>query len=295
MSDVQIKLQQTLKDNIRYLGKILGETILEKDGQATFDLIENIRKAAVKFHRENDQEATLLLEKLLKNLTPEQTISVVRAFSYFKHLVNIAEDLYAHEMTRLTEDSLNPGRLDYSLQALVRKKLPFEEIDKFFKGALVSPVLTAHPSEVQRKSILEIEQQLALQLADRISLISKKELEHNDLLIRGSICALWQTRILRFSKLTVVNEIENVLSYYQSTFLDKVPEILQNLEHDLSLQYKKELSAPYELPCFLRMGSWIGGDRDGNPFVNGATLTQATMMQAATAFKYYLKQVDLLR
>jgi phosphoenolpyruvate carboxylase len=93
MSDIQKKLQQNLKENIRYLGKILGETILQKDGQVTFDLIEGIRKAAVKFHRENDQEATLMLEKLLKNLTPVQTVSVVRAFSYFKHLVNIAEDL----------------------------------------------------------------------------------------------------------------------------------------------------------------------------------------------------------
>ena len=295
MSDIQKKLQQNLKENIRYLGKILGETILQKDGQATFDLIEGIRKAAVKFHRENDQESTLLLEKLLKNLTPVQTVSVVRAFSYFKHLVNIAEDLYAHELARLNEDNLNPGLLDYSIQQLVHKELPFDEIDKFFKGALVSPVLTAHPSEVQRKSILEIEQQLASQLTDRVSLISKKELEHNDLLIRGSICVLWQTRILRFSKLTVVNEIENVLSYYQATFLDKIPEILQNLEHDLNVQYKKELLEPYELPCFLRMGSWIGGDRDGNPFVNGATLSQAANMQAATAFKFYLKEVDTLR
>ena len=84
-----------LKNNIRYLGRVLGETILAKDGQATFDLIENIRQAAVKFHRENDQTATLALEKLLKNLSPQQTISVVRAFSYFKHLVNIAEDLFA--------------------------------------------------------------------------------------------------------------------------------------------------------------------------------------------------------
>ena len=92
-----------LKNNIRYLGHVLGATILAKDGQATFDLIENIRQAAVKFHRENDQTATLALEKLLKNLSPQQTISVVRAFSYFKHLVNIAEDLFARQQTRLTK------------------------------------------------------------------------------------------------------------------------------------------------------------------------------------------------
>ncbi|PPC87103.1 MAG: phosphoenolpyruvate carboxylase, partial [Methylotenera sp.] len=107
-----------LKNNIRYLGRVLGETILAKDGKATFDLIENIRQAAVKFHRENDQKATLTLEKLLKNLSPQQTISVVRAFSYFKHLVNIAEDLFARQQTRLNEDKLLPGMLAHSVDEI---------------------------------------------------------------------------------------------------------------------------------------------------------------------------------
>ncbi len=230
MCDMQYELQLSLKANIRYLGQVLGETILAKDGQAIFDLIENIRKAAVKFHRENDQDATLLLEKLLKNLSPQQTISVVRAFSYFKHLVNIAEDLFAHQLARLNEDNLVPGMLAHSVDEITRKNLPFTAIESFFKDALVSPVLTAHPTEVQHKSILDIEHSLSYLLAERATLISKREIEHNGLLIQGAICSLWQTRILRFSKLTVVNEIENALSYYKTTFLEVIPEILQDLE-----------------------------------------------------------------
>lgn len=292
-----------LKNNIRYLGRVLGETILAKDGKATFDLIENIRQAAVKFHRENDQKATLTLEKLLKNLSPQQTISVVRAFSYFKHLVNIAEDLFARQQTRLNEDKLLPGMLAHSVDEIARQALPFEVIEAFFKDALVSPVLTAHPTEVQRKSILDIEHKLSFLLAERANLISRRELENNDLLIQAAICSLWQTRIVRFSKLTVVNEIENALSYYETTFLNVIPEILQDLERDLNKQYAADLNKqyaadldkPFQLPSFLQMGSWIGGDRDGNPFVNGATLTQAVGMQSATAFKFYLKQLDALR
>ncbi len=295
MSDAQYKLQQSLKANIRYLGQVLGETILAKDGEATFELIENIRKAAVKFHRENDQDATLMLEKLLKNLTPQQTISVVRAFSYFKHLVNIAEDLFAHQQARLNEDTLAPGMLAHSVNEIARQNLPFATIESFFKDALVSPVLTAHPTEVQRKSILDIEHNLSFLLAERASLISKREIEHNSLLIKGAICSLWQTRILRFSKLTVANEIENALSYYKTTFLEVIPEILQDLERDLNKQYAKDLAQPFQLPSFLHMGSWIGGDRDGNPFVNGATLTQAVSMQSTTAFMFYLKELDALR
>ena len=295
MSDEQYKLQQSLKANIRYLGQVLGETILAKDGEATFELIENIRKAAVKFHRENDQDATLMLEKLLKNLTPQQTISVVRAFSYFKHLVNIAEDLFAHQQARLNEDTLAPGMLAHSVDEIARQNLPFATIESFFKDALVSPVLTAHPTEVQRKSILDIEHNLSFLLAERASLISKKEIEHNSLLIKGAICSLWQTRILRFSKLTVANEIENALSYYKTTFLEVIPEILQDLERDLNKQYAKDLAQPFQLPSFLHMGSWIGGDRDGNLFVNGATLKQAVSMQSTTAFMFYLKELDALR
>lgn len=284
-----------LKNNIRYLGRVLGATILAKDGKDTFDLVERIRQVAVKFHRENDQNARLALEILLKNLSLQQTISVVRAFSYFKHLVNIAEDLFARQQTRLNEDKLLPGMLAFSVDEIARQALPFKAVEAFFKDALVSPVLTAHPTEVQRKSILDIEHKLSFLLAERANLISKRELQQNDLLIQAAVCSLWQTRIVRFSKLTVVNEIENALSYYETTFLNMIPEILQDLERDLNKQYAAELKKPFQLPSFLQMGSWIGGDRDGNPFVNGATLTQAVGMQSATAFKFYLKQLDALR
>ncbi len=241
------------------------------------------------------QQASLQLEKYLKDLTPEQTICVVRAFSYFKHLVNIAEDLYTQQLTRLNEDNLSPGMLAHSVNKITAHNLPFETIDAFFKDALVSPVLTAHPTEVQRKSILDIEHTLAFLLAERGNLLSKKELERNHLLIEGAICSLWQTRILRFSKLTVINEIENALSYYETTFLKAIPEILQDLERDLNTVYGTQTNASYTLPSFLNMGSWIGGDRDGNPFVNGTTLLQAIHLQTAAVFKHYVKEFDALR
>ena len=295
MANLYTKQNQQLKDNIRYLGRLLGQAILQKEGQATFDLIENIRKSAVKFHRENDQQASLQLEEYLKHLMPAQTVSVVRAFSYFKHLVNIAEDLYTQQLTRLNEDNLSPGMLAHSVDKIGENNLSFDTIDAFFKDALVSPVLTAHPTEVQRKSILDIEHTIAFLLAERGTLLSKKELERNHLLIEGAICSLWQTRILRFSKLSVVNEIENALSYYKTTFLEVIPEILQDLERDLNSLYEANTGQQFVLPSFLHMGSWIGGDRDGNPFVNGTTLLQAMHLQASAVFKYYLKELDVLR
>ena len=295
MANAYTKQNQQLKDNIRYLGRLLGQAILQKEGHEAFELIENIRKSAVKFHRENDQDASLELERYLKHLSPTQTVCVVRAFSYFKHLVNIAEDLYTQQLTRLNEDNLGPGMLAHSVDKIGQHSFSFDMIDAFFKDALVSPVLTAHPTEVQRKSILDIEHTIAHLLAERSNLLSKKELERNHLLIEGAICSLWQTRILRFSKLTVVNEIENALSYYKTTFLEVIPEILQDLERDLNTLYQANTGAQYVLPSFLHMGSWIGGDRDGNPFVNGTTLLQAIHLQSTAAFKYYLKELDALR
>jgi len=295
MRETEKSLAKDLHENIRYLGRVLGEAILNKEGQATFDTIENIRQTAVKFRRQNDQEAAVTLENTLKNLSPEQAVPIIRAFSHFKHLVNIAEDLYAHQRTRINEDKLGEGMLAHTVNKFKSPDINYETIANFFNEALVSPVLTAHPTEVQRKSILELQDALAHYLAERDNLISEKEVERNRLLIEGTICAIWQTRVVRLSKISVINEIENAISYYETTFLHAIPEILQDLERDINRIFSEEFYGLYQLPSFLHMGSWIGGDRDGNPFVNGETLEQAVHLQSAAAFKFYLSEVELLR
>lgn len=287
------KAEKTLRQNIRYLGSILGQVILEKDGQSTFDLIENIRQTAVKLHISGENNLAVRLATLLQSLSPEQTVSVVRAFSYFKHLVNIAEDLHGNQQSRASEDQELPGSLGYSLRNITAHALPFKEIQAFFDDALVSPVLTAHPTEVQRKSILDTERAISNLLAQRMGLVSKKELARNERMIHGAVTALWQTRILRFSKLTVSNEIENALSYYQTTFLEVIPELLQDLELSITQEYA--LEDDFHLPGFFQMGSWIGGDRDGNPFVNADTLSFAVGQHSSTVLDYYLQEMYALR
>ncbi len=295
MPETERSLAKDLKDNIRYLGSVLGQAIANKEGQDTFDKIEYIRQTAVKFRRQNDQDAAIALENSLKSLTPEQAVPIIRAFSHFKHLVNIAEDLYAHQRTRINEDDLSNGMLAHTINKFERPEVSYETIAQFFNEALISPVLTAHPTEVQRKSILELQDALAGYLAERDTLISQKEIERNRLLIEGTICALWQTRVVRLSKISVINEIENAISYYETTFLHAIPEILQDLERDINRIFSEEFYGLYQLPSFLNMGSWIGGDRDGNPFVNGETLFQAVHLQSAAAFKFYLSEVESLR
>src|SRR5450830_70259 len=283
-----------LKENIRYLGRILGEVIKDNEGEKTFEAIEAIRQSAVKFHREGDKEFTRKLDGLLKELSNSQTIAVARAFSYFKHLVNIAEDLYSNYQYRMDESLEAPGGVASSMCSFKNEKLTLKQIDDFFKSALISPVLTAHPTEVQRKSLLDTEQVISSLLANKAQLMSRQETEKNSRMLYAAVTALWQTRMLRFDKLTVDNEIDNALSYYRLSLLDAIPELIQDLEQDIGDLFGKTGTERYQLPSFLQMGSWIGGDRDGNPNVNAATLEMATIQQSTVAFEHYFREISSL-
>ena len=287
--------ETALKENIRYLGRILGEVIKDNEGEKTFETIEAIRQSAVKFHREGDQEFTQKLDGLLKELTNSQTIAVARAFSYFKHLVNIAEDLYSNYQYRMEESVEAPGGVANSMRSFKDEKLELKKIDDFFKSALISPVLTAHPTEVQRKSLLDTEHVISSLLSNKAQLMSRQETDKNSRMLYAAVTALWQTRMLRFDKLTVNNEIDNALSYYRLSLLNAIPELLQDLEQDIGDLFGKTGTERYQLPSFLQMGSWIGGDRDGNPNVNAATLDMATIQQSTVAFEHYLREISSLR
>lgn len=287
--------ETTLRENIQYLGRILGEVIKDNEGDKTFETIEAIRQASVKLHRHGDTDFTQHLDALLIDLTASQTIAVVRAFSYFKHLVNIAEDLFSHYQSVVQENVEAPGHIAYSLHSFKNKNIDLKEIEAFFKTALISPVLTAHPTEVQRKSLLDTERVISALLANKAQLMSRHEAEKNSRMLYAAITALWQTRMLRFDKLTVNNEIDNALSFYRLSLLEAIPELLQDMERDVADLFASAGTERYQLPSFLQMGSWIGGDRDGNPNVNAATLELATQQQATVAFEHYLRELNSLK
>ena len=151
--------------------------------------------------------------------------------------------------------------------------------------SFVSPVLTAHPTEVQRKSLLDATHAIDQLLIDREGLLPERDRKQNEALLHARITQLWQTRLLRFSRLTVRDEIENALSYYQTTFLREIPRLYADME---------EMLDGSAVPPFLRMGSWIGGDRDGNPNVNAETLSYAMRRQSGMALSHYLSEVHEL-
>jgi phosphoenolpyruvate carboxylase len=289
-----------LKEDIRLLGRFLGNVLREQEGEDVFQVVETIRQTAVRFRRESDAQSGAELNKLLKKLTRDQTISVVRAFSYFSHLANIAEDQHHNRRRRahlLAGSAPQRGSIAYALSRLDEAGVPGTAVRKFFKDALISPVLTAHPTEVQRKSILDAEREIARLLAERDLPLTPRELARNTALLHACVTTLWQTRMLRYTKLTVADEIENALSYYRITFLRELPALYDDIQAEISAHYPhnpRQAASESELPAFVQMGSWIGGDRDGNPNVNADTVQHALKRQSTALFDFYLEEVHAL-
>ena len=283
-----------LREDIRLLGRILGDTLREQEGEATYALIENIRRAAVGFRKTQDERDGEKLEQMLDALSPEETLLVVRAFSYFSQLSNIAEDLHHNRRRRAhlkAGSKPQEGSLQRVLQNAEAQKVAQTAMQAFFDKALISPVLTAHPTEVQRKSILNCQLIISSLLADRDRLdMTPEELEENEETLRRFVLILWSTRMLRTTKLSVQDEVKNGLSFYDYTFLREIPKLYGDIEKKL----EKHFGQPFDLPSFLRVGSWIGGDRDGNPFVTHEVMLDAAQRHSATALDYYLSETNLL-
>ncbi len=283
-----------LRDDIRLLGRLLGNTVREQNGEATYNIVEMIRQTSVRFHRDSDEPAKLELQELLNQLDPKETVDVVRAFSLFSHLANIAEDLHHTRRTRSHDRAGDPPRRGTIANVMTQASqagIEAEELRAFFKDAHVLPVLTAHPTEVRRKSTMRHELAISALLAqcERSDLTPD---EHNEIKdqIRRTVLALWQTSMIRYSRLNVVDEVTNGLAYYDYSLLGQLPRIYRAIEDKLSsLDKKTEPIAP-----FLQMGSWIGGDRDGNPFVTAEVLRDTVNRHGSKIVMFYFQELDEL-
>jgi phosphoenolpyruvate carboxylase len=279
-----------LREDIRRLGRLLGDVLRTHEGTALYESVEEIRQTATRFRRHRDPADARQLDRLLKKLPRDATISVVRAFSYFSHLANLAEDQQSLRARRRDrrQGLVTPGSLAATFEQLGRGGVTATRVRDLLQQATLMPVLTAHPTEVRRKSILDTERQIAA-LIDGDPL-DDDEAEARDERLRALIATLWQTRMLRPQKLTVADEIGNALSYWRSTFIGEMPSLYAELARRSG---SDPLAQPGARP-FLRLGSWIGGDRDGHPQVSAATMRAALAAQAATVFEHYLEQVHAL-
>ncbi|MGY4291003.1 phosphoenolpyruvate carboxylase [Bradyrhizobium sp. LM2.7] len=293
--DVQaLEADARLRDDIRLLGRILGDTVRDQEGAELFDLVERIRQTSIRFHRDEDRVARHELEQILDGMSISETLRIVRAFSYFSHLANIAEDQnnIRQMRARSAAKTGSSGVLSETLAHAKAAGFSADALRRFFREALVSPVLTAHPTEVRRKSTMDREMEIAalLDRRERVAL-TEDEAAASDEQLRREVLTLWQTNLLRRTKLTVLDEVANGLSFYDYTFLREVPRLINTLED--RLEEGGEQTAG-ELASFLRMGSWIGGDRDGNPFVTADVMRGTLRLQSSRVMQFYLNELHVL-
>ncbi len=285
-----------LTEDIRLLGRLLGDTIRDYEGEGAFTLIEDIRRLAVANRKLEDTASRTTLARTLDGLTTEQAVAVVRAFSYFSLLANIAED--RHHIRRQRDNrregapplpSTVRGLFAEARERGVAREVAAERLARI----RVHPVLTAHPTEVQRKSTLDCQ----LAIAEWLGRIDSADALPADIdaattELRRLIATLWQTRMLRAVKLGVRDEIENALAYFTYTFIDAVPAVIADVEDCIAALPGK--GARPHLPPLIAVGSWVGGDRDGNPFVTAEMLEVAFRRQSELIFDHYLAQVHAL-
>ncbi|MET4897712.1 phosphoenolpyruvate carboxylase [Sphingomonadaceae bacterium jetA1] len=262
--------------DIRFLGTQLGDVIRRFGGDALFEATEAIRRASVDRHRGLGDDAAVDLQ--LERLALDETLDFVRGFMLFSMLANLAEDRQGIAREQGAD-------IAHVLATLAEKGIDRDQAMALLQQALVVPVLTAHPTEVRRKSMIDhrnrIAELLAMRDAGRDVTPDGDDVEAA---IGRQIALLWQTRVLRRERLYVTDEVETALSYLRDVFLPVLPALYQH--------WDKAFGA--RVPAFLRPGSWIGGDRDGNPFVTAESLTHALAQAADAVLTHYSEGVHAL-
>lgn len=283
-----------LRDDIRLLGRVLGEVIGSQAGQDVLDLVESTRVEAFRIRRSELDRAELA--KRLAGLDVRSANHVIRAFSHFSVLANLAEDIHHERRRRFHRREGSPpqaGSLAATMALLDDADLDADVVARELAGALVCPVVTAHPTEVRRRTISQVQRHVAelIRQRDRSAGGEVDDARWSAELWR-SVLTLWQTALLRLSRLRLQDEIDEALRYYDLSLFEVVPAINAELRKAFEERWPDAglLRRPMLLP-----GSWIGGDRDGNPFVTADALRRATSRQAETALAHHLDELEALR
>ncbi len=232
---------EPLKQDIRLLGRILGDTLREQEGEAVFAIVERVRQTAVRFARDGDAAARSELASILDDLPGDKVPVVVRAFSYFLQLANIAEDQHHIRRRRAHDLAGSPpreGSLPYALDRLDEAGVDPARLADFFEHAMISPVLTAHPTEVQRQSMLQNQREIErlLDTRDRQQLTPEEQAD-NDTALASSVLSLWQTRMLRPVRLKVIDEVKSGINHFTNTFSTELPRLYIQATQLLQARY----------------------------------------------------------
>ena len=281
-----------LRKDVSFLGRVLGDTLLEQEGERLFDIEEMIR-ALSKERRAKEHGAEERLETVVHALDIDLAERVARAFTHYFQLVNLAEQ---HHRTRRRRDyaragEAQPGSFEVVLGELAGK-VSASSFAALLERTTVELVFTAHPSEAQRRTVLEKHRRLVSLLARRERAeLTPAETADVERAIREEIATLWQTDEIRQEKPRVGDEVKNVLFYLEEIIFPLIPRFYRAFDEAYARAYRKSDATA---PSVLRFGSWVGADMDGNPNVTPAVAVDTALAQATRLLELYIHAVEAL-
>ncbi|WP_238357426.1 phosphoenolpyruvate carboxylase [Cohnella zeiphila] len=287
-----------LRRDVRFLGNILGEVLVHQGGRELLDHVEKIRETSKSLRADFDPKLYDEFLNAINHLAPDIRHQVIRAFATYFQLVNIAEQNHRirrkRDYERSTGEAVQPGSIESAIQGLKDKNLPLEEVQELIQGISLELVMTAHPTEAMRRAVLDIHKRIADEMMelDNPSLTYREREKLCDQL-RNEVLTLWQTDELRNRKPTVIDEVRNGMYFFNETLFDVLPDVYDELERCLGKYYPEQ---SWHVPTYLRFGSWIGGDRDGNPSVTADVTWRTLNIQRGLAiYKYETLLRQLMR
>ncbi|WNQ11781.1 phosphoenolpyruvate carboxylase [Paenibacillus aurantius] len=278
-----------LRRDVRFLGNILGEVLVHQGGKELLAVVEKIRELSKSIRAEFVPDLYKEFKQTIDSCQPEIRHQVIRAFAIYFQLVNIAEQNHRirrkRDYDRTAGETIQPGSIESIIKELKQQDMPVEEVRSILEGISLELVMTAHPTEATRKAVLDIHQRIAHEVEQYDNpMLTYREREQLRDKLKSEVLTLWQTDELRDRKPTVVDEVRNGLYYFDETLFDVLPEVYGELERCLDKYYPGE---SWHVPSFLRFGSWIGGDRDGNPSVTAAVTWRTLVMHREMALEKY--------
>ena len=288
---------ELLRERIRLLGSFLGEAISRQSGEDTLNTIETLRKGFIQERREHNAAHKQQLIELIASLDNQTLKNVIRAFSIYFFLANLTEENYLREQRRVMRAESNQsweGSFRRTLSECRERQIEPEQIKELIDQLKFIPVFTAHPTEARRRTTMNILQTL-YEHTDAMGVYPEgsRAFEQAKQKTAETIDLLWSSDEVRTRKPLVYDEINNGLHYFDASLFTAIPKVYRNIK-DAIVEIYPELS-DYALPAFVNFGSWIGGDRDGNPFVTQETTEMAVLMHANTVLRHYQVLIRKLR
>ena len=298
------KSDQQLRSRVKLLGKLVGNVLLKHESPEVFHAVESLRTGFIQLRKRDSEPRRAALIKLIEGLSPEVISQVVRAFTLYFNLVNIAEEDFLHRLRRISVQEEGHaawvGSFYHTLEEFRDQGTGIEELQSLFDQLLYKPVFTAHPTESRRRTVMHHQREVFL-IIDKLTDPRLSQFERDDLVdaLQLQIETLWMTNEVRSSKPSVNDEIKMGMQYFQRSLFEAVKIDYRHLERAIINTYgEDEHGNPViSVPSFLEFGSWIGGDRDGNPYVTPDVTRTALRMQAEEILSehvrltYHLAQV----